>query len=51
VALRAVAEFLAAGAGSISIEEAVFVLFDRGTFAAYEAALGELARTDLKFDH
>ena len=40
VALRAVAEFLAAGAGSI--EEAVFVLFDRGTFAAYEAALKKM---------
>ena len=40
VALRAVAGVLAAGAGSI--EEAVFVLFDRGTFAAYETALEEI---------
>jgi O-acetyl-ADP-ribose deacetylase (regulator of RNase III) len=37
VALRAVAGFLAAGPGPI--EEAVFVLFDRETFAAYETAL------------
>lgn len=40
VALRAVAEFLAFGAGSI--EEAVFVLFDRETFAAYETVLDKM---------
>jgi O-acetyl-ADP-ribose deacetylase (regulator of RNase III) len=37
VALRAVVEFLAAGSGSI--KEIIFVLFDRDTFAAYETAL------------
>jgi len=42
VALRAVADFLAAGAGSI--EEAVFVLFDAGTYRAYETALKDLAK-------
>jgi O-acetyl-ADP-ribose deacetylase (regulator of RNase III) len=42
VALRAVADFLAAEAGSI-IEEAVFVLFDCGTFEAYETALKALS--------
>ena len=42
VALRAVADFLAAGAGSI--EEAVFVLFDPQTHAAYTAALKDLAK-------
>ena len=42
VALRAVADFLAAGAGSI--EEAVFVLFDPQTHAAYAAALKDLAK-------
>ncbi|MDD5629106.1 MAG: O-acetyl-ADP-ribose deacetylase [Elusimicrobia bacterium] len=41
VALSAVAGFLAAGAGSI--EEAVFVLFDPGTYSAYAAALDALA--------
>ncbi|MCX5796473.1 MAG: O-acetyl-ADP-ribose deacetylase [Elusimicrobia bacterium] len=42
VALRAVADFLAAGAGSIG--EAVFVLFDPGTYSAYAAALDGLAK-------
>ncbi|MBI5240670.1 MAG: O-acetyl-ADP-ribose deacetylase [Elusimicrobia bacterium] len=40
VALRTVADFLAAGKGPI--EEVVFVLFDSGTFAAYETALNAM---------
>jgi len=42
VALKAVADFLAAGQSPI--KEAVFVLFDPGTLAAYAAALRALAR-------
>jgi len=46
VALRVVAEFLTTGADSISIKEAVFVLFDRDTFTAYETALRSLQNDD-----
>jgi O-acetyl-ADP-ribose deacetylase (regulator of RNase III) len=44
VALRVVADFLAPTGSPVIIEEAIFVLFDSRTYAAYDAALKGLAK-------